>query len=406
MQTPSNRYEILDGLRGVAAIMVVIFHLSEAFSYDPVYKHLNHGYLCVDFFFVLSGFVIGYAYQKRMSEGRLSRWDFLRTRLIRLQPMIFLSLLLGCALFYFQECQYYAGIAHASVGYVCLNALLSFFMIPITPEFNVRANEEMMLLNIPQWSMFFEYLANFLFCLFVFRLGRRMLICLVALFAVMLADSALTLNLFGMLTPYDYPLSLNAGWSFTPEHIYIGLSRVLYAFFGGLLAFRLLSQRSLSRIPSASSMDSASSSSCFTSVSGTTCFLVASLLIVAVVCMEQIGGYEHPLYDGVFNLFCTLLLFPLLVVWCAGVAVCGPRLSAVCRFLGRLSYPLYLMHYPLVYLFFMWIDTHHDAPFSVLAFTSVSVFLLSLLAAYAAMTLWDEPVRAWLTRRFSKKECK
>ena len=67
------RYEILDGLRGVAALMVVVFHLSEAFSYDPVFKHLNHGYLCVDFFYVLSGFVIGYAYESRMKSGQMSR---------------------------------------------------------------------------------------------------------------------------------------------------------------------------------------------------------------------------------------------------------------------------------------------------------------------------------------------
>lgn len=63
---PKPRFDILDGLRGVAALMVVIFHLSEAFSYDPVYKHLNHGFLAVDFFFVLSGFVVSYAYDARL----------------------------------------------------------------------------------------------------------------------------------------------------------------------------------------------------------------------------------------------------------------------------------------------------------------------------------------------------
>ena len=56
------RYEVLDGLRGVAALMVVIFHLSEAFSYDPVYKHLNHVYLVFDFFGVLACCCIGQAY--------------------------------------------------------------------------------------------------------------------------------------------------------------------------------------------------------------------------------------------------------------------------------------------------------------------------------------------------------
>lgn len=238
------RYDILDGLRGVAAIMVVIFHLSEAFSYDPVYKHLNHGYLCVDFFFVLSGFVIGYAYEGKMRNGLMSRWDFLKARLIRLQPMVLFGIVFGAALFFFQECNYYAGIGDASIWYVLQNMVMSFFMIPVTPEFNVRANEEMFVLNIPQWSMVFEYIANILFCLFVYKLGRKGLMVLVGVFALMLADSALSLNLFGMLQPHDYPCSLNAGWSLTSEQFYIGVARVGYSFFVGLLLFRLLAKKS------------------------------------------------------------------------------------------------------------------------------------------------------------------
>lgn len=379
-----QRFEILDGLRGVAALMVVIFHLSEAFSYDPVYKHLNHGYLCVDFFFVLSGFVIGYAYEQRMLSGMMSRWQFLKARLIRLQPMILLSLVLGAMLFFFQECLTYAGIAGASVWYVLQNMVMAFFMIPITPEFNVRANEEMILLNIPQWSMFFEYIANVLFCLFFFKLGQKGLALMVGVFALMLTDSALNLNILGMLGQHDYPLSLNAGWSFTEEHFYIGLARVGYAFFTGLLLFRLMNKSSVTATSSQSS--------------GIGRFVLCSLIIIGVVCMEQVGGYEHPLYDGIFNLTCTLLLFPLTVYLGAKAAVKSESTRRLCDFLGRLSYPLYLMHYPLVYLFFMWIDTHHDAPVSILAFTSVSIFLLSIAMAYAAMKLWDEPVRKWLNK--------
>ena len=52
------RYEILDGLRGVAAVLVVLFHIFETYSKGPAYQIINHGYLAVDFFFVLSGFVI------------------------------------------------------------------------------------------------------------------------------------------------------------------------------------------------------------------------------------------------------------------------------------------------------------------------------------------------------------
>lgn len=376
------RYEILDGLRGVAALMVVVFHMSEAFSYDPVFKHLNHGYLCVDFFYVLSGFVIGFAYEGRMKSGLMSRWDFLKARFIRLQPMVLFGILLGAGLFFFQECNYYAGIGNASVWYVIQNMVMSFFMIPVTPEFNVRANTEMFVLNIPQWSMVFEYIANILFCLFVFKLGKKGLMVLVGLFALMIVDSALTLNLFGMLQPHDYPCSLNAGWSLTAEQFYIGIARVGFSFFTGLLLFRLIYKEGAAL-----------------KKTRTPIFAICSFIIIAIVCVDQIGGYEHPLYDGIFNLICVFILCPFTVWFGSQRIELSQRTKNVCDFLGRLSYPLYLAHYPLVYLFFTWMDTHHDASFSILAFTSTATFLLCVALGYAALKLWDEPIRKWLAKK-------
>ncbi|HNM26606.1 MAG TPA: acyltransferase, partial [Saprospiraceae bacterium] len=95
-----THYDILDGLRGVAAVMVVVFHLFETFSEANHLKQIvNHGYLAVDFFFVLSGFVIGYAYDDRW--GAMSRSDFFKRRLIRLHPMIVMGMLIGAIAFYF-----------------------------------------------------------------------------------------------------------------------------------------------------------------------------------------------------------------------------------------------------------------------------------------------------------------
>ena len=92
-------YNILDGLRGVAAIMVVWFHLFEAYATSHLDQRINHGYLAVDFFFVLSGFVIGYAYDDRW--GRMTYRDFFKRRLIRLHPMVVMGMLIGAAAFYF-----------------------------------------------------------------------------------------------------------------------------------------------------------------------------------------------------------------------------------------------------------------------------------------------------------------
>ena len=93
-------YEILDGLRGVAAVMVIIFHLFEAHAGGShLTQIINHGYLAVDFFFMLSGFVIGYAYDDRW--GRMTYRDFFKRRLIRLHPMVVMGMLIGAAAFSF-----------------------------------------------------------------------------------------------------------------------------------------------------------------------------------------------------------------------------------------------------------------------------------------------------------------
>src|SRR6188768_2384328 len=99
--TTKPHYAILDGLRGVAAIMVVIFHIFEAHASSSLTQVINHGYLAVDFFFLLSGFVIGYAYDDRWKN--LSASGFFKRRLVRLQPMVVMGMIVGAALFYFQK---------------------------------------------------------------------------------------------------------------------------------------------------------------------------------------------------------------------------------------------------------------------------------------------------------------
>ena len=112
-------YEILDGLRGVAAVMVVAFHLLEAHSGgNHLEQIINHGYLAVDFFFMLSGFVIGYAYDDRWS--RMSIGTFFKRRIIRLHPMVIVGSIVGAVFFYFQESPCFPAIQDTSVGTMLL----------------------------------------------------------------------------------------------------------------------------------------------------------------------------------------------------------------------------------------------------------------------------------------------
>src|ERR1700712_3497162 len=185
-QTPryletKNHYEILDGLRGVAAILVVIFHVLETYSGNRFNQFINHGYLAVDFFFLLSGFVVAYAYDDRW--GKMTQWDFYKRRLIRLQPMVIMGSLIGAVLFYFQGGAAFALINETPVWKMLLVMAVGCTLLPLPPSMDIRGWGEMHPLNGPAWSLFFEYVANILYAVIVRRFSKTLLTILVVLSA-------------------------------------------------------------------------------------------------------------------------------------------------------------------------------------------------------------------------------
>ena len=99
-----HRFLLLDGLRGIAALMVLGYHLFEAiaFAANAPEQHMFHGFLAVDFFFILSGFVMGYAYDKRWNSMTIGQ--FIRLRLIRLHPIVFWRIIIRIFAFYLPGC--------------------------------------------------------------------------------------------------------------------------------------------------------------------------------------------------------------------------------------------------------------------------------------------------------------
>ena len=167
-------YHLLDGLRGVAALMVIWYHVFEgyAFAGGTTIDTFNHGYLAVDFFFILSGFVIGYAYDDRWGKNFTMK-DFIKRRLIRLHPMVIMGAVVGAITFYIQGSVQWDG-THIGISMVMLSLLCTIFFIPAMPGvgYEVRGNGEMFPLNGPCWSLFFEYIGNILYALFIRRLSN------------------------------------------------------------------------------------------------------------------------------------------------------------------------------------------------------------------------------------------
>ena len=373
------RYEILDGLRGVAAVMVVFFHMMETYSKGPASQIINHGYLAVDFFFLLSGFVIGYAYDDRWD--RMTTWGFFKRRLVRLHPMVIMGTIVGACLYGFGQCEGFPMIGTIPGWKVLLAFVMGLFMIPCGMNMDIRGWGETNSFNGPNWSLTWEYFANILYAFVLRRLPKIALMVLTAAAAFCTLDICLNWNTFDLLTEARSSCiyTVIGGWSLTAEQMYIGLTRLMYPFLCGLL---------ISRIGK------------FIKVKGG--FWWCSLIIAAAFSVPCVGGADN-IMNGFYNAACILVLFPIVVMMGAGSQIKGEKSARICTFLGELSYPLYITHYPLMYMQMAWAWEHPEAPAYLHVMVSVGVFVLSIGLAYACLKLYDIPVRKWLTENWLKK---
>lgn len=376
------RYAILDGLRGVAALVVILFHGFE--TYIPFFgtQHINHGYLAVDFFFVLSGFVIGYAYDDRWD--RMSTWSFFKRRLIRLHPMVVAGTLFGACLFFFGESDYFSLIRGTEPWKFFLCIVLGLLMIPAGTGLDIRGWGETNSLNGPNWSLTFEYIGNILYAFVLRRLPTVVLGMLCVASAFLTMNLALGWDVFGFFAQPKYDVI--GGWSITPDQMYVGFSRLLYPFLCGLLISRLLPKFITKENPSGSPLG----------IRGG--FWWASLLLVVLFAVPQIGG-KSCVADGLYQVFAIVVMFPVIVLIGAGSKTTDKRSAKWCETLGNLSYPLYITHFPLMYMQMAWVSSHNDSPVWHHVVLNLGILLVAIGIAWAFLKLYDEPVRAWLKKK-------
>lgn len=360
-----QHYNILDGLRGVAAIMVVWFHIFEAYATSHLDQRINHGYLAVDFFFILSGFVIGYAYDDRW--GTMKTKDFLKRRIIRLHPMVVMGAVIGAVMFYFQGCSVW-DVSKVTVMALLVATFVNTLLIPATPGTEIRGVGEMYPLNGPSWSLFFEYIINILYALFIRKLSTKAL-------AVLVFVSGCGLASFAIAGPYG---DICAGFSLTGTEFTAGFLRVMFSFSAGLLLFRI-----------------------FKPVQVKGAFWICSLAIIAVMSVPRLGGADHLWMNGLYDTVCFALIFPLLVYLGASGKTTDKYTQRICHFLGNISYPLYMVHYPFIYLYYAWVK-NEKLTFTQSLPGALAVVVGSITLAYICLKLYDIPVRKYLTNRFSK----
>lgn len=358
-------YGILDGLRGVAAITVVWFHIFEAFATSHLDQRINHGYLAVDFFFILSGFVVGYAYDDRW--GTMTVKDFIKRRIIRLHPMVVMGAVIGAVVFYFQGCSVW-DVSKVTILALFIATFINTLLIPATPGTEIRGLGEMYPLNGPSWSLFFEYIGNILYALFIRKLSTKAL-------AFLVFSAGCGLATFAILGPYG---DICAGFALTGIEFTGGFFRLFFSFSAGLLLTRIFRPAH---------------------VKGA--FWICSLSIVALLSVPRLGGAEHLWLNGVYDTVCFAVFFPFLVYLGASGKSTDKYTTQICKFLGDISYPLYMVHYPFIYLYYAWVK-NNDLTFRESLPGAIGVVIGSIILAYLCLKLYDIPVRKYLTNRFLK----
>jgi len=343
----TKRYVVLDGMRGMAAMCVAVLHACQLFKlgYKPF-----HASLAVDFFFCLSGFVVAFAYDRKLPGISLKR--FCAIRLIRLYPLIALGIALGSIVLL-------AALLRGDLAWKQTLVLIAsaFLLLPMGLKYQFHAYP----VNNPIWSLFFELCANLAYGVhtkYGQPLKRGAVAAIVAALAVALAGAVVLQN------GVD-PIGFDG-----PRNFVLGFARVAFPFVVGICICRSGIHRRLPRLHWALPM--------------------AALLVILLCPLWR----HQPLFD----LLCLLVLLPMIVAFGAACDV-APHSRSLrgLEWLGAMSYPFYLVHEPV--LRFVREVGFTDVPRIALALGAMTV---SVVLAQVALTWWDEPLRAALMRRLRR----
>ena len=336
---------MLDGLRGCAALSVVALHIIATY---PFIAPPPRAYLAVDFFFMLSGFVIAFAYEAKLANG-MSFARFSAVRLVRLYPMVFFGVTLGIV------SRLTDGAAGFGIGSVLAAAVFAYMMLPL-PRVGDRTVSAFPI-NGPLWSLTFELLANLLYGATARLLTTRRLA---------VATIALVLMLIGLALGHG-GVDIGVAWNWM---LPLGLIRVLSPFAIGILIFRRTTSRPI-RVPLSP--------------------LLAVALLLALL-WAPVPQTTAPLYD----VAAILIGFP--AVLAIGLAGDPHRHARLWQWLGAISYPVYAINQPVLFIMRAALATIGIKPNSPDMAAALGTILLAILVAEIARRWFDEPLRAYLRR--------
>jgi len=343
-----EKFEALDGLRGLAALSVILLHRRAWFGGDQFF---GHSHLAVDFFFMLSGFVIAHAYGARVQE-KGSFWPFVKDRLIRLHPMILLGSALGLVVL----------LAEIHTGrterppYPLLTYLFGFIPLPAPWA------EHPFLVDPPNWSIFWELVANLIFAVLAVHLTSKRIYAIIVLSALPVLYACFTVpGLFAVGAE---------------THILLyGFPRVILSFFMGVVLLRFYRE---GRLPWLRMKWS------------------GVILLIASFTLLPPKSPEAAFFDPL----AIFMLYPAIIL---STARWQPRILWPAQLSGALSYPIYILHEPVLKLISAVLIMTHISMGDPGPIQGVARVIGVLIVAWLCMKLYDEPLRRWLRSRFGSR---
>ena len=330
----------------------------------------SHGYLAVDLFFMLSGFVIAHAYERQLLSGVLSPLKFIAIRIVRLYPMFLLAVLFATMVALTRPA-FEPNVlakwtpADSTVYEILRSAVMTLFFLPS------RLGDSVLLfpLNTAFWSLMFELVVNIMYVAVCRKLSLKMLWLVVTVSGLCLGVLALRHN------------GLEMGWSWGLGSIMFGFLRSTFGFATGVLLFRLFTIR-----PSMKTHFGA--------------ILVIGLAVVPLALPDASRS------NGLIDDIAVLAVFPLAILLGAHAHAEG-LLLRVFILLGAASYPVYVLHVPSLILFERFVAQSGLGARADLAIVLPVCFVMALF--FAAIWLdhhYDQPVRKWIVNRFKLRPAK
>jgi peptidoglycan/LPS O-acetylase OafA/YrhL len=298
-----TRFSSLDAIRGIAAMAVMFLHYSGRSGLN----WMPRAWMAVDLFFIMSGFVLMHSYSAKISEGKLNFFEFIRIRLIRLMPLYLLGLLLG----YFSviySCRLPNTTCESSImPAVAYGMLVLPYFTKIMWPFGIGSIQSPFPLNGPAWSFCFELFVNLVFFIWIVSTKKRHLWLVICV------------ALLSLVAAYHFNGSVNGGW--TNSNFYVGFPRVIYHFFIGVLIYTQYQKYGLNSK------------------------LIAFISVALFLAVFSVNS-------SLVSMFTLFILAPFVVLANAKITFKG-NFESVCTWLGDISYPLYITHWPIFQLLYL-----------------------------------------------------